>query len=315
MMNCSAAVRLSARQIVLQTTTTLPKQIATVSQQLPQNHNQQRRCLAVGSRGARGHGWFINYRRGKGGRHLQGEFFDRESLEICQAWNKSIFDLGSTQVYMDVVLEPKSTKLSTRTQILTKNKRPSLANFPDLDTLTGPKVRLVMDVASKVMPESTDNFIKLCTMEENGYKGTTLYRFEKKVGVCGGDVLSNTGKTGLAAPYDISVVPDGPLKGKFEPLARTIVSDPLALWHLPGTVTMVVKRVNDVDSRFVFCTERSMHMDGIHRAIGQLRPESLEILENWKTSLLTQNAGVPSSQDLVVVECGLLDEQNTQEAA
>mmetsp|Transcript_7333 Transcript_7333/g.20388 ORF Transcript_7333/g.20388 Transcript_7333/m.20388 type:complete len:193 (+) Transcript_7333:496-1074(+) len=165
-----------------------------------------------------------------------------------------------------------------------------------------------MDVASGVMPETIDNFVKLCTMEQDGYKGSKIFRFEKDVGLCGGDVLTNTGKTGLPAPHEPSpeLRGDGPLAGKVNPLKRTIVQDPLVMWHLPGTITMLESRVHDIDSRFIFCTVRTMHMDGIHRAFGQLHPESLKLCQEWQQTIRTQHAGVPSSYDLVIVDCGLL---------
>lgn len=270
-------------------------------------HNSHQQTRSFGTRGARGLGWFVQYRRGKGGRHLQGEYFDRESLEECQIWNDAIYQLGTTQVYMDIVMEPKRIDPLAKTQKLIKNKRPTYPKHFDIEKLTSTeKHRIVIDLATAVMPETTENFMQLCNLDINGYKGSRMYRFEKNVGLCGGDVLTNTGKTGLAAPYDISQIPDGPLKGKFEPLRRTIVNDPLALWHVPGTVTMLVPRVDDVDSRFVLCTERCMHMDGIHRAIGKMHPESLELVRKWQAETVTQDAGIPSSHDMIVVDAGIL---------
>lgn len=275
-----------------------------------------RRDFATGTRGARGHGWYINYRQGKGGRHLQGDYHDRETLEACQQWNESILKLGSTPIFMDIVLEPKKNNMQEDRVDFNSERPRHFEVVPPLEKLTGSKKRLVMDLASTVMPESTDNFIKLCQLENQGYKGSTLYRFEKNVGLCGGDVLTNTGKTGLPAPFQYSETDkNNPLLESAEPLRRTILNDPLAMWHIPGTVTMLVKRVNDIDSRYLLLTERSMHMDGIHRAIGQLRPESLAMIQEWHKVMLLGRGGVPASYHLVVADCGVWTESEDEKPA
>jgi cyclophilin family peptidyl-prolyl cis-trans isomerase len=157
-----------------------------------------------------------------------------------------------------------------------------------------------MDIATTVMPETTQNFLDLCRADTEGYTGSILYRFEKGVGICGGDVLTNTGKSGKAANGN--------------PLAMDISTDPLALWHLEGTVTMLVAKVGQVDSRFVLCTDTAPHLDGINRAFGRLTEESIEVLKNWQATLLTKN-GAPTSVDLVVVEAGVLGENTASEQA
>ena len=275
---------------------------------------QQCRWMGGGPRGARGHGWYVNYRAGKGGRHLQGDYHDRESLQDCQEWNAAILALGHTTVYMDVVLEPRNLeytaeRLEQQDQALEVDRKSGHVAFvPPLETLTGPKTRLTMHLATTVMPESTHNFLQLCQLPKYGYKGTKFYRFEKLVGLCGGDVLSNTGKTGLAAPYDYPPEQANHfLRQTAEPLRRTIFSDPLALWHIPGTVTMLVQRVHEVDSRFILCTQQGQHLDGIHRAIGQLTPESLQHVQEWQEQLAMKDAGIPISYELFVTDCGVVE--------
>lgn len=273
------------------------------------------RSFATGSRGSRGHGWYVNYRAGKGGRHLQGEYHDRESVEECLAWNQAVLGLGQQQVYLDVVMERRRAETRKETEEKqqqgdnnnsTRNTHTShhQGTVPSLDSLTGERHRLVLNVATTVMPETTDNFLKLLEEKNKGYTGTLLYRFEKNVGLCGGDVLTNTGKTGQAAEPNCPAVP----------LARDILEDPLPLWHLPGTITMMVSTVGTVDSRFVLCTQHAPHMDGIHRAFGQLEPDSLQVVQEWQKSLLTQD-GIPTSYDLVVVECGVVGEVNSSSPA
>lgn len=225
-----------------------------------------RRSLATGTRGARGHGWYQNYRDGKGGRHLQGEYYDARNLDECRAWNESILAMGSTSVYMNVVLEPKRADI-------------------DLTKLTGDRFRLEMELASGVMPTTVDNFVQLLP----AYQSTSFYRIERGVGLVGGDVLGNSGRAGQAATG--------------APLSLA-VDDPLAMWHLPGTVSMLVSRVGEIDSRFLFVTTPAPHVDGIHRAFGQLSEDSLALVSDWQASLLTRH-GVPTSFQMMIDDCGV----------
>lgn len=236
----------------------------------------QSRQASSGTRGARGHGWFSNYRENKGGRHLQGEYHDRPSLEERQNWNAAVIGLGYQQVHMDVVVEPVRMELR-------RDKK--LMEVPPLDTLTGIRNRLTMNLAKTVMPKTVQNFLELSVAKEHGYVGTSLYRVEKKVGIYGGDTLTNTGKTGKA------------ILG--QPM-MTEISDPLPLWHVPGTISMLVPKVGMIDSRFFIVTdETSQHLDGIQRAFGQLDEASTAVVQNWQNTLITKY-GVPTAFDLIV---------------
>jgi len=252
-------------------------------------HCQQQRSFARGeggSRGARGHGWYTKYRSGRGGRHLQGEYHDRESPEDMVSWNDAILALGSQRVYMDIVMEPR------RGQSM-QNIKPKTIPVPPLDELEGKKLHLEMEIATTVMPETTQNFIDLLQAPVgDGYKGTRLYRIDKAVGLYFGDVLTNTGKTGKAFNGD--------------PLTLEIKKDPLAMWHIPGTISMLVPKVGEVDSRFLLCAHAAPHVDGMARAFGRLTPESLVIVTDWVGNLMTRT-GIPTAYDLIVVDCGLLE--------
>jgi cyclophilin family peptidyl-prolyl cis-trans isomerase len=247
------------------------------------------RSFATGTRGSRGHGWYVNYRAGKGGRHLQGEFQDR-TLEDCQEWNASILKLGSRRVYLDVVAEPARSNVQVR------------GDVPPLDSLKGERHRLLIDVALEVIPETCQNFIDLCSADadEDGYTGSLFYRIEPKVGLCGGDVLTNIGKTGKAAAGN--------------PVNLTVQKDPLVMWHVPGTVTMVVQTVDEIDSRFILCTGSAHHLDGMNRAFGTMTPESLAIVQEWEATVLTKK-GVPAMFDLIVVDSGVVDDEEHTVAA
>lgn len=242
----------------------------------------QRRGFSTGTRGARGHGWLTNYREGKGGRHLQGEYFDRSQADAL-AWNRAVLELESKRVYMKIVAEPKSTTEESTS----------------LDNLTGSSFELQMDLASAVLPETVDNFVQLL---QNTYRGTRLYRVERNVGLYGGDVVTNTGKAGHAA-------------GDFPRLATTQDLSS-ALWHVPGTISMVVPTVGEIDSRFLLCSHYGPHLDGIHRAFGLLTDESLAIVKEWHETLWT-TYGVPAGFDLIITDGGVVDDSdsNSSQAA
>jgi cyclophilin family peptidyl-prolyl cis-trans isomerase len=249
-------------------------------------HSNSVRSFATGSRGSRGHGWYTNYRAGKGGRHLQGEYHDRDSLAECAAWNDAVLQLGSTQVYLDVVVEPRRHATSS-----VRSKK--YIAVPPLEALTGASHRLTIDLASTVLPATAENFVALLMAPERGYVRTRLYRIERDVGLYGGDVLTNTGKTGQAA--------------QALALTRDVShTDPLPLWHLPGTVTMLVPTVGEIDSRFLLCTHHAPHLDGMARAFGRLTEESLAVVTKWQTSLLTV-MGIPTAFDLIVAACGVVE--------
>jgi cyclophilin family peptidyl-prolyl cis-trans isomerase len=260
-------------------------------------------CRPFGTRGARGHGWYVKYRSGRGGRHLQGEYHDRETPDQAAAWNEAIFQLGMTRVYMDICLEPRRTS-NVGTALMAK-----FYPVPPVDKLTGEKFRLTIDLASTVLPETTNNFLHLLCGTggtSHGYVGTRLFRVEKKVGVKGGDVLTNTGKTGKAAAH------------YGQPLQMEITNDPLCLWHIPGIISMLVPSVGTIDSRFLLVSEPAPHIDGICRAFGRLTPDSLAVVDKWQNTLIT-NKGIPTAYDLIICAGGKVDatsiETNTSNAA
>ncbi|CAB9530393.1 PPIases accelerate the folding of proteins (By similarity) [Seminavis robusta] len=319
---------------------------------------QQRRWLATpkkkkgkgkrsinGSHGSRGHGWYIKYREGRGGRSLQGEYWDRNQHHWdLQHWNDAVLSLGSQFVYLDIAVEPPTTGgdvvaaspsvaedsedisvavpkeeeseendatgTSTSAEAPEKDKTSFTVDQPSITT-----ERLIMQVASTVMPETCINFIGL--IQEAAYKNTILYRIEREVGICGGDVLTNTGGTGQcwqSFPYDNAVpntrIRPSPLRRDLPPPA----DEPLAMWHTAGTVAMLCAKVNEIDSRFILCAHDSPHLDGIHRAFGKLTPESLAVIQEWQTSVLT-SYGKPKSATLRIVDCGVLEDYKQEDSA
>lgn len=116
-------------------------------------HNQQSRQY---NKGSRGHGWYVKYRRGDGGRHLQGEHYDTERRDEL---NNKVFSHSSTvkpckKAYLDVGGEVEG--------------------------------RLIVELLNGVMPTTSDNFLALLGERgegKNGYINSDVLRIEKNVGV------------------------------------------------------------------------------------------------------------------------------------
>lgn len=232
-----------------------------------------------GTRGSRGHGWWINYRSGKGGRHLQGEY-SHINLEDQKAWNDAVFSLGSQFAYFDVQMEPLHQDGENEEELQ--------------------QHRLILELATEVFPRATDNFIKLLEAEKDGYLSSTLHRVEKKVGLMGGHVWNGTGKC-------------------FEdfrlPTSATSMeqNENMVLSHVPGVVTMLSQRVKEIDSRFMLCTNHAPHLDGKAVAIGRLDEQSLKQVQHWESTVITQK-GHPTNVALRIKDCGVIEEQTKESA-
>mmetsp|Transcript_29947 Transcript_29947/g.49422 ORF Transcript_29947/g.49422 Transcript_29947/m.49422 type:complete len:268 (+) Transcript_29947:25-828(+) len=124
------------------------------------------RSFGTGARGARGLGWYQKYREGRGGRHLQGKYWDR-NVEELQELNQTVFDFGSDGHYIDLQIG---------------------------DGDDAPLHRLEMELASAALPLTTKNFQLLS--QDGLYKDTIVHRIEKNVGICLGDVNGKQGKSG-----------------------------------------------------------------------------------------------------------------------
>lgn len=234
-----------------------------------------------GTRGARGHGWWVNYRAGKGGRHLQGEY-SHLNVEELKAWNDAVFSLGSQHVYMDIAMEPLHQE-----------------EGGDRDSLE--KHRLVIELATEVLPRATENFTKLLEAEQDGYKTSTLHRVEKKVGLMGGNVWNGTGKCFEDFRMETSAT-------------SMEQSEHMVLSHIPGTISMLSQRVQEIDSRFLLCCHHAPHLDGRAVVIGRLDDASLKTVQGWESSLITQK-GHPTNVALRITSCGILEESPAEATA
>ena len=256
-----------------------------------------------GTRGARGHGWWVNYRAGKGGRHLQGKYAHLDQEEMA-SWNDAVFSLGSTRAYLDVVVESLADNNNDEEQDSTNSSDDSKEVH-----------RLELELATAALPRATENVAKLFTDTEIGYQSSTLHRIEKGVGLLGGLVADN--------PHAQRKNPNAPITKRrmgrchpdfrmaTSPTAMDISDEKLVLNHLEGVFTMLQPRIGEIDSRFLLLAKNAHHLDGVSVAVGRIASkEALEQLQEWESSLITSH-GVPTNVVLRVVGCGLLEEEKS----
>eukprot|EP00534_Pseudo-nitzschia_fraudulenta_P009726 CAMPEP_0201153036 /NCGR_PEP_ID=MMETSP0851-20130426/13574_1 /ASSEMBLY_ACC=CAM_ASM_000631 /TAXON_ID=183588 /ORGANISM="Pseudo-nitzschia fraudulenta, Strain WWA7" /LENGTH=353 /DNA_ID=CAMNT_0047430171 /DNA_START=131 /DNA_END=1192 /DNA_ORIENTATION=- len=277
------------------------------------NNTPSRRSFGSGggTRGARGHGWWVNYRAGKGGRHLQGTYSHLD-VEAMEEWNDAIYSLGSTMAYLDVRVEALGGGGGGADE----------GNNNNNETIH----RLKLELATEAMPLATNNLLKLLESSNSnneeaaiGYESSTLHRIEKGVGILGGLIEDNPNLS-QAAVSNLSSLPTAKQKiGACHPDLRSatsattmdVSSEHLVLNHLPGTITMLQPRIGAIDSRFLLLSHHAPHMDGVSIAVGRLAGEdSLERLKAWESTLITSH-GIPTNVALRIVACGVLDEDDS----
>ena len=255
-----------------------------------------RRWFATGTRGSRGHGWLEKYRRGDGGRHLQGPLWDR-NVEELQDINNTVFGMGSQLGYIDMSvgsMKRKSTSGSTEEESADDD------DDNDDDDDAASITRLQLELATEALPLTTQNFLRLC--QDDYYTDTTVYRFERNVGLCLGDVSKMNGKGGHCHPsLSVNGQPHLP------------ETEPLVLSHLPGIVTMISPGVDKVDSRFMLCVQEAPHLDGRFVPFARLDDESLAKARDWFDNIFVRK-GVPIVE-MKITGAGLLVPDDETKAA
>lgn len=228
------------------------------------------RSFATGSRGSRGRGWLTKYRSGRGGRHLQGPYWDASSVKYRTAWNDAIFKLGSSKAFIEFFTEGW--------------KEP---------------MRIEVELATAALPKTCSNFLKLCqgyALSDDpsslGYKNTIVHRIEKTTGLCMGDVYMQGGNAGRCHP---SV-------GKHE---YNFPDEGFVLSHgaTPGILSMLSTGVHKNDSRFLITTSLSNHLDGRFVAFGRVS-EGMDVVN--QISGVFSKRGKPAN-DITVINCGVLE--------
>ena len=236
-----------------------------------------RRDMATGTRGARGHGWLKKYRAGLGGRHLQGRWHFRNVDELNEV-NDLVFGMNEsldvsipTEAYLDLSVAGDSNYTTPR--------------------------RVIIELASAALPKTTENFRLLCQEKgENGglgYESTLVYKIEKTVGLCMGDVVSNDGTGGRCHPT---------LGTYASPYA--FEDEGFLISHTgPGIVSMMSPGVHRNDSRFLITTTGAAQLDGRFVAFGRVK-EGMDVITDIATGVFTKR-GRPTVE-VKVVGCGEL---------
>lgn len=247
------------------------------------------RNMATGTRGARGHGWLKKYRAGLGGRHLQGRWHNRDVDELNMindevfAMNKTLdSDSIPTEAYLDISVEGEAPR------------------------------RVVIELASAALPKTTENFRLLCqekgsSSKENdndegvvgdekgsgGYENTSVYKIEKTVGLCMGDIVSDDGSGGRCHPKSGTYLSPYSFKDEGFLISHTG----------PGIVSMMSPGVGRNDSRFLITTTGASQLDGRFVAFGRVK-EGMDVVEDIATGVFTKR-GKPTVE-VKVDKCGVL---------
>mmetsp|Transcript_29085 Transcript_29085/g.45762 ORF Transcript_29085/g.45762 Transcript_29085/m.45762 type:complete len:263 (+) Transcript_29085:28-816(+) len=237
------------------------------------------RCMATGTRGARGHGWLQKYRAGLGGRHLQGRWHYRNNEELNRV-NDEVFAMNA--------------KDGGDGDDSSKNNKNNNEAFLDISVGGEEARRVVIELAAAALPKTVQNFKLLCQeKKDHGYESTKLYKIEKTVGLCLGDVVSNDGTGGRCHP---SVGTDE------SPFA--FEDEGFVVSHTgPGIVSMMSPGVHRNDSRFLITTTEAPQLDGRFVAFGRVK-EGMDVVNDIATSIFTKR-GRPTV-DVRVVGCGVV---------
>lgn len=256
--------------ILASTITRQPVYITNTSKR----NKTQFRSFGHRSRGSRGHGWLQNYRDKKGGRHLQGRYhkFDTDALKLH---NDSIFELGTSECFLEIRMngDEKDSGNDTENKGEKQNTK-----------------RIVIELASKALPKTCQNFLKLC--QDGYYNNTKVFKIEKNVGICMGDVLDMDGGGGKCHPETSS-------SGYFE-------NEGYYLSHAQkGVLTMLAPRVDKNDSRFMITLRDTPHLDGRYVAFGRLKEDEngINVLESIVENTYTRR-GKPQ-KDIKILSSGV----------
>jgi len=227
--------------------------------------------MATGTRGARGHGWLKKYRAGLGGRHLQGRWHFRDVDEL-NAVNDQVFSMNDAL-----------------------NKEDNIPTEAYLDISVAGEVprRVVIELASAALPKTTENFRLLCEeKDEGGYESTLVYKIEKTVGLCFGDVIMNDGSDGRCHPK--FGTPNSPFAFEDEGFLVSHTG--------PGIVSMMSPGAHRNDSRFLITTTDAAQLDGRFVAFGRVK-DGMDVINDIATGVFTKR-GRPTVE-IKVVGCGV----------
>lgn len=218
--------------------------------------------MGTGPRGARGHGWLQKYRTNRGGRHLQGRYHYRDADELSSI-NDRVFAMNpqADEVYLDLSVGGE------------------------------PSRRIVIELASALLPRTSSNFRLLC--QDGSYTRSNVYKIEKTVGLCMGDTIYNNGMSGRCHPSLATRGSPYSFQDEGHYISHTSA----------GIVSMMSPSVHSNDSRFLITTSDAPQLDGRFVAFGRVK-EGMDVVDGIREGVFTKR-GRPTV-DITVVDSGLV---------
>jgi peptidyl-prolyl isomerase H (cyclophilin H) len=249
--------------------------------------------MATGTRGARGHGWLQKYRAGLGGRHLQGRYHYRD-LDELSSINDAVFAMNDAPSSSSSSLSTTTTTTVVGTGGTTTTT--TTEAYLDLSVGNEPPRRVIIELASAALPRTTENFRLLCRERGGrgtGYANTSVYKIEKTVGLCLGDLVNDDGSGGRCHPSM------GTYGSPF-----SFEDEGFLVSHTgPGIVSMMSPGVHRNDSRFLITTTDAPQLDGRFVAFGRVK-EGMDVINDIATGVFTKR-GRPTV-DIKIADCGVL---------
>jgi len=170
----------------------------------------------------------------------------------------------------------------------------SASVFFDIAVDGHPLGRVVVQLDTEKAPMTCENFLALCTGSHKDtvdkrlhFKGSVFHRIVPHVYLCGGDVVNNNGTSGLSI------------------YGETFADEKTGLKHdAPGVLSMLGHGPNTNSSQFFISLTPAPWMDEFYVAFGKVTV-GLDLLDKISAEYGTES-GVPTADNVRIVECGLL---------
>lgn len=162
--------------------------------------------------------------------------------------------------------------------------------FMDL-SIGGEEVqRIIIELATGALPRTSANFRRLCRDKE--YTDSKVYKIEKSVGLCMGDIIYNNGMSGRC---------HSSMGSDTNPYSFD--DEGFYLSHCrAGMVSMMSPGVDSNDSRFLITTGDAPQLDGRFVAFGRVK-EGMDMVEEMVRGVFTKR-GRPTV-DITVTDSGV----------